>query len=211
MYLVQPPTLLKKMYPTAIWRKDKLANEIYLTFDDGPIPSVTQNILTILKKYNVKATFFCVGDNIVKHPLVYQQILDEEHSVGNHTFNHLNGWKTHSNKYIENVELCAQAMNTVGGNKNNNLFRPPYGKAKKAQFSRLSNTNYSTIMWDVLSGDYDENTTPEKCLSNVTKHVRNGSIIVFHDSIKAQKKVEYALPRFIEYALGEGFEFEKLG
>ncbi len=195
---------------------DKNLKKIYLTFDDGPVPVITPWVLDVLKKYDVKATFFCVGENVVKHPEVYQRILDEDHNIGNHTYNHLNGWEIHTNKYIENVELCDQALRSGSRTEAIKLFRPPYGRAKKSQISTLSSRNgatktpYSIIMWDLLSGDYDKKTNPEKCLSNVINNVRNGSIIVFHDNLKAQVNLEYALPRFIEYAKDAGFEFEKL-
>jgi peptidoglycan-N-acetylglucosamine deacetylase len=212
VYLVRPPYLLKKLYSKAIWRMDKTQKKIYLTFDDGPISQITPWVLDVLKQHNIKATFFCVGENIVKHPNVYRRILAEYHAVGNHTYNHLNGWNTHTNTYIDNVILCDKAMET-GENKQQVLFRPPYGKAKKSQMSQLFKNkvqHYSIILWDVLSGDYDSKTSPEKCLSNVINNVRNGSIIVFHDSLKSQKNLEYALPRFIEHAKSKGFEFEKL-
>ena len=202
MYLVRPPYFFRKLFPKAIWRMDKTQNKIYLTFDDGPIPSTTTWVLSLLKQHHIKATFFCVGENVQKHPEVYRQIVDEKHAVGNHTFNHLKGWNTHSKKYIQNVEKCENYVST-------NLFRPPYGKVKKSQF-KILNSKFSIIMWDVLSGDFDKKTSPEKCLKNVTDTVRNGSIIVFHDSIKAQKNLEYALPRFIEYAKEKGYEFEIL-
>ncbi len=199
MYLVRPPYLLKKIYPIAIWRKDATQQKIYLTFDDGPVPIVTPWILDVLKNAAIKASFFCVGENVVKHPKIYQRILNEGHVVGNHTFNHLDGWKTHTTDYIQNVERCAEVVNSK-------LFRPPYGRLKKSQL-KIINQQSTIVMWDVLSGDYDKNTSPEQCLKNVCDTVRNGSIIVFHDSIKAQKNVEYALPRFIEYAKANGFEF----
>ncbi len=195
---------------------DPSSNKIYLTFDDGPIPIVTPWVLDVLKQNNIKATFFCVGENVVKHPDIFQRILDEGHSVGNHTYNHLNGWNTHSKKYMENIEMCAQALRSGGTAMPTHLFRPPYGKAKKSQLFNLTSKKdpdqhpYSIIMWDVLSGDYDKNTSPETCLNNVVDHLRNGSIIVFHDNIKAQKNLEYTLPLFIEYAKAQGYVFEKL-
>lgn len=199
MYLVRPPYLLKKLYPKAIWRKDASQKKIYLTFDDGPVPGITPWVLDILKQYDIRATFFCVGENAEKYPQLLQRIIDEKHRVGNHTYNHLNGWNTHTTSYLKNIQKCADLIDS-------DLFRPPYGKTKKSQYSILK-SNYSIIMWDVLSGDYDKNTSPEKCLNNVTNAVRNGSIIVFHDSYKAQKNIEYALPRFIEHAKTNGFEF----
>jgi len=202
MYLVRPPYLLKKLYPKAIWRMDASQKKIYLTFDDGPVPGITTWVLDILKKHAVRATFFCVGENIVKHPAIFQRILDDGHRAGNHTYNHLNGWNTHTNDYLQNIKKCAEVLQS-------DLFRPPYGRTKKSQSSILL-SQYKIIMWDVLSGDYSKTTSPEKCLNNVTGSVRNGSIIVFHDSYKAQKNLEFALPRFIEYTKANGFEFAVL-
>jgi peptidoglycan/xylan/chitin deacetylase (PgdA/CDA1 family) len=210
MYLVRPPYLVKRLLPKAIWKMNDLQKKIYLTFDDGPVPIVTPYVLEVLKMYNTKATFFCVGENVQKHPEIFQAILNEKHTTGNHTFNHSNGWNTHTKQYLDNVELCNQSFqNNIKQNDSQPLFRPPYGRIKKSQFSQL-NKQYKIIMWDVLSGDYDKNTSPEKCFKNVKDNVRNGSIIVFHDSVKAKKNLEYALPKFIEYALAEGFEFDSL-
>ncbi len=169
---------------------DPTQKKIYLTFDDGPVPGITPWVLDLLK------------ENVDKHPELFQRILNEKHSIGNHTYHHLNGWNTHTNNYLQNIKKCAEVVPS-------NLFRPPYGRTKKSQYVNLK-TNYSIIMWDVLSGDYDKTTTPEKCLNNVNTAVRNGSIIVFHDSYKAQKNVEYALPLFIEHAKVIGFEFGTL-
>jgi len=206
LYFVRPPYLLKKLYPKAIWRKDKKQKIIYLTFDDGPVPEVTPWVLDLLKQKKSTATFFCVGDNVRKHLPIYKRIVNEAHSVGNHTHHHLNGWKNSTAEYIKNIALCDDVLNTTTLPK---LFRPPYGKVKKKQLQYVAD-NYKVIMWDVLSGDFDKNTTPEQCLLNVTRHVRNGSIIVFHDSIKAQKNLQYSLPRFIDYALEKGFVFRGL-
>lgn len=217
MYLVRPPYVLKKLYPDAIWRMDATHKKIYLTFDDGPIPGVTPWLLDLLEQQRILATFFCVGENVLKHPNIYNRILVENHSVGNHTHNHLNGWNTHTKTYIENIEYCAQALKSGNTKQVSNLFRPPYGKAKRSQLTQLTSKkdpaemSYSVIMWDVLSGDYDKETSPEECLNHVIRNFRNGSIIVFHDNIKAQKNLEYALPRFIEHAKQQGFVFEKLG
>ncbi len=213
MYLVRPPYFLRKLYPKVIWRMNPIQKKIYLTFDDGPVPGLTSWVLDILKQHSIQATFFCVGENIVKHPDLFQRILDEKHSVGNHTYHHLNGWNTNTNKYICDIELCNQVIkkSLLASSSSERvgeryLFRPPYGRAKKSQISNLA-PQYSIIMWDVLSGDYHKTTSPEKCLNNVTRATRNGSIIIFHDSYKAQKNIEYALPRFIEYSKSKGFEF----
>jgi peptidoglycan/xylan/chitin deacetylase (PgdA/CDA1 family) len=176
--------------------------KIYLTFDDGPVPSITPWVLDVLKQEKINATFFCVGENVSKNTAIYQRILDENHAVGNHTYNHLKGWNTHGNQYVRNVIKCAEVVESK-------LFRPPYGRIKKSQLALITK-QYSVIMWDVLSGDYDKNTSPEQCLKNVTSNVRNGSVIVFHDSFKAQKNMEYALPKFILYAKKQGFVFDVL-
>ncbi len=202
MYIVRPSYLLRKIYPKAIWRVPTTKKKIYLTFDDGPVPTITPWVLDILKKEKIKATFFCVGENVFKNAEIYQRILDEKHVVGNHTYNHVNGWNTHGNQYVRNVIKCAELINSK-------LFRPPYGRIKKSQLTQITK-QYSVIMWDVLSGDYDKNTNPDQCLQNVVGNVRNGSIIVFHDSYKAQKNMEYALPKFIQFAKEKGFVFDVL-
>lgn len=213
MYLVRPSYLIKKFYPRALWRKDVYSKKLYLTFDDGPVPGVTTSVLDILKEKNIKATFFCVGENVEKYPAIFQRIINEGHAAGNHTFNHVNGWNTSPQTYIQNVEACHSVIERHRGfaseEAQSNLFRPPYGKMKRSQRVQLE-AKYSIVMWDVLSGDYDKNTSPEKCLKNVTDHARNGSVIVFHDSTKAQKNMEYAMPRFIDNALSRGFTFELL-
>lgn len=202
MYRVRPPYLLKKLYARGMWRKDAAEKKLYLTFDDGPVPVVTPWVLDVLKAADIQATFFCVGENVAKHPQLYQRILSENHAVGNHTHQHISGWKTPLADYLANVETCATYVSS-------NLFRPPYGRIRKDQ-QRSLETHYSIVMWDVLSGDYDKDTSPEQCLQNVIKNVRNGSIIVFHDSLKAQHNMQYALPRFIADATAKGFEFGKL-
>lgn len=202
MYIVRPTYLLRKLYPKAIWRMPVNEKKIYLTFDDGPVPYITPWVLDLLKKENIRATFFCVGDNVSKNRNIYKRIVSENHSVGNHTYNHVNGWNTHGNQYFRNIIKCAELVDSK-------LFRPPYGKIKKSQLSLITK-QYSVVMWDVLSGDYDKKTSPLQCLQNVIDNVRSGSVIVFHDSEKAQKNMEYALPKFIHYAKENGYEFDVL-
>jgi len=202
MFLVKSPAIIKKYYPKLVWEIPNNENKIYLTFDDGPIPEVTDWVLDLLKQYNIKATFFCIGDNVVKHPAVFQRIITEDHAVGNHTFNHLNGWKTSSETYLANIEACKEIVSTT-------IFRPPYGRIKKTQVQDLTK-EYKIIMWDVLSGDFDAKTSPEKCYNNVVENAKEGSIIVFHDSVKASKNLKYALPKVIEYLLEKGFVFDVL-
>ncbi len=202
MYLVKSPLLLKWYYPSLIWNKNRNEKVIYLTFDDGPIPDVTGFVLKTLKRYGAKATFFCIGDNIMKHPAIFEELKKEGHQIGNHTFNHLRGWETDDQVYIENFKKCQNLTDT-------NLFRPPYGRIKKTQISAIRSTfpELQIIMWDVLSGDFDTNLSPEKCADNVIKNFRNGSIIVFHDSLKAFSRLEYSLPLVLEHFKQQGYQF----
>jgi peptidoglycan/xylan/chitin deacetylase (PgdA/CDA1 family) len=205
MYLVKSPLLLKWYYPSLTWNKSRAEKAIYLTFDDGPIPDVTEFVLKTLRDQQVKATFFCIGDNIRKHPQLFQQLLNEGHKVGNHTFNHLKGWKTDDATYLNNFEQCQR----LTGSK---LFRPPYGRIKKSQIRQIRERypDMNIIMWDVLSGDFDLKLTPESCYHNVDKYVENGSIIVFHDSLKAFERLQYALPRSIADLKAKGYQFRTL-
>lgn len=199
MHFVRPIFFLKYLYSKAIWRKSKQENNIYLTFDDGPIPEVTPWILDLLMKKNIKATFFCVGDNIRKHPDIFARIKAEGHAVGNHTYNHLKGWDTNDELYFENIAKCQELTQT-------RLFRPPYGRMKLSQQHELAK-HYDIIMWDVLTGDYDARISPEQCLKNATEYVRNGSILVFHDNIKAIPNLKYALEKTIDSLMHRGFNF----
>jgi peptidoglycan/xylan/chitin deacetylase (PgdA/CDA1 family) len=200
--LVRPPQLLRSLYKGSLWRMDKKEAIIYLTFDDGPIPELTPWVLDILKEYDVKATFFCVGDNIAKNPTIFDRILEEGHQIGNHTYNHVKGWELTNANYLDNVEKCQILTKT-------NLFRPPYGRIKKNQFKAI-NKDYKVVFWDVLSYDYDKMTSPKKCLDNSIKYTRNGSVIVFHDNIKAQKNLKFALPQYIEHFLKLNYKFAVL-
>ncbi len=203
MYLIKSPFILSKLTGNSIvWEMPKGEKLIYLTFDDGPIPEITPTVLNILSDFQAKASFFCVGENIQKYPHLLDEILKNGHSVGCHTFNHLNGWKTSKNDYIENIKKCETYMHT-------HLFRPPYGKASPAQIDLIKD-KYFTILWSVLSGDFDQKISGEQCLQNVINNTNDGSIVVFHDSIKAKERLLFALPRFIEHFLSKGFRFESI-
>ncbi len=198
MYLVKTPPLIKTIFSDFVWNVDTQDKVVYLTFDDGPIPEMTPWVLDQLHKYDFKATFFCVGDNIRKYPEIYQEILLEGHSIGNHTYHHINGWNTDHQTYLHDVSLCDNMMSTT-------LFRPPYGKLRPSQ-STIIKADKTVVMWDVLSGDFDQSITPEKCLNNVLDNFENGSIIVFHDNIKAAKNLQYALPRFLAHLHEQGYQ-----
>ena len=209
--MIKVPTIIKKIFYNQIWDIPNNDNKIYLTFDDGPTPEVTQWVLELLEKEKIKATFFCIGNNIEKYPEIFQTKKKKEHSVGNHTFNHLQGWKTTTNKYVENVELCTSIIQQSAiNNQQSTIFRPPYGKIKPKQSKLLRKKGFKIIMWDVLSKDYDQTVSPEKCLYNVLKKTVSGSIIVFHDSIKAQKNLEYVLPKAIKLLKNKGFVFDRI-
>lgn len=205
MYLVKSPFFLRWYYPSLIWNKVRSEKAIYLTFDDGPIPDVTDFVLKTLADYNAKGTFFCIGDNIRKHPDVFDRLIAAEHRIGNHTYNHLKGWKTSDAIYLNNFEQCQTLTRT-------SLFRPPYGRIKKSQIKAIKthHPQMKIIMWDVLSGDFDTASSAEQCFQNVMKHTKNGSIIVFHDSLKAFERLKYALPKSLEYFQKQGFSFKTL-
>lgn len=204
---VKTHRIIKKIFSNLVWDIPNSENKIYLTFDDGPIPEVTEWVLDLLKSEDIKATFFCIGDNIKKYPEVYKRILTEEHQTGNHTFNHLNGWKTETNQYIDNFKLC-EIEHSKLETQNSKLFRPPYGKIKPSQSKAIRQFGYKIIMWDVLSYDFNSTISVEKCLENVISNTEQGSIIVFHDSVKAEKNLKYALPKAIQILKNKGFVFD---
>lgn len=205
---------IKLLFRKYVWAIPNTGNKVFLTFDDGPTPKVTEWTLEQLKKYNARATFFCIGDNISKHPDIFSKVIAEGHSVGNHTFNHLKGWDTDTKSYIENVALCndqmAEGKKQEAGALHSNLFRPPYGKIKPSQSKKLRAMGYKIIMWDIVSYDFDRETSPEECLSNVLKNVESGSIIVFHDSVKAEPNLKYSLPKTLEFLKEKGFVCERI-
>lgn len=203
MLIEQPPKLYRLLYPKTTWRKPIEGEKaVYLTFDDGPIPEVTPWVLDVLDQYNIKATFFCVGDNVRKHPQVYTEVLSRGHKTGNHTFNHLQGIRTRSQNFVKNTDLAHQYIDSP-------LFRPPHGHMRWVQYWLLRN-KYQIVMWDVVTRDYSKHMTPEKVFANVKRYTRNGSIIVFHDSLKAEKNMKGALAQSIEWLIAEGYTFKLL-
>jgi peptidoglycan/xylan/chitin deacetylase (PgdA/CDA1 family) len=204
-YWIKTNWIIKKIFSKFIWDIPNTENKVYLTFDDGPIPEITEWVLEQLKTHNVKATFFCIGENIKKHHEIFKKVITEGHAIGNHTFNHLNGWKTAAGTYLENFEQCEEIIQQSGINLKSKLFRPPYGKIKTAQAKEVRKQDYKIIMWDVLSADFDQNLSKEDCLENVLSNIESGSIIVFHDSIKAFKNLEYVLPRTLAYLKENNF------
>lgn len=205
-YWIKTNWIIKKIFSNYAWYVSNTGNTVYLTFDDGPIPEITIWVLEELKKFNLKATFFCIGKNIDKHPEIFKKVISEGHAIGNHTFNHLNGWKTPTEAYIENIKLCEEVIEkTTNYNSKSKLFRPPYGKLKTAQARAIQKLGYKIIMWDVLSADFDTTLSKEQCLDNVLSNVKPGSIIVFHDSIKAFKNLEYVLPKTLGFLKENNF------
>jgi peptidoglycan-N-acetylglucosamine deacetylase len=204
MFLHYSPFWLKTFYSNYVWNVPASENKIYLTFDDGPIPDVTEFVLDTLRNFDAHATFFCIGDNVRKHEDIYHKIINDNHSIGNHTFNHLNGWKNGDQEYISNYSLCQKQLGL-----STRLFRPPYGRIKRSQ-ARLLPVETRIVMWDVLSGDFSKEIKPEICLKKTIKYTRSGSIVLFHDSVKAATNMKYALPRFLEYFTNAGYSFAAL-
>jgi peptidoglycan/xylan/chitin deacetylase (PgdA/CDA1 family) len=209
-YWIKTNSLIKRIFSNYIWDIPNVDNKIYLTFDDGPTPKITEWVLDILKEHQIKATFFCIGKNIQKHSAIFNKIIDNGHAIGNHTFNHLNGWNTLNEEYLKDIGACRSEIRLqyVPENLQSNLFRPPYGKIKTTQSKKLRQLGYKIIMWDVLSADFDQCISPEKCLENVLQHTQSGSVIVFHDSVKAFKNLKHTLPKSIEILKQRGFEFD---
>ncbi|MGZ2369121.1 polysaccharide deacetylase family protein [Ancylomarina sp. YFZ004] len=199
MRFVRIPQFLKKLFPSLTWDYNTGEKVVYITFDDGPIPESTAWTLELLRSKNVKATFFCVGDNVRKYPGIYHRILNEGHAVGNHTHNHLRGFTNQTQCYVDNVNLASQYIDSK-------LFRPPYGMIKRSQAKKLLK-DYKIIMWDVLSEDYRQDITPEECYKAVLRSIRPGSIILFHNHLKSEKNMRYALPRLIDELKKQGYQF----
>lgn len=202
MLIEQPPLLYRILYPQSVWRlKVPDQKTVYLTFDDGPIPEITPWVLNVLSKYNVKATFFCVGDNVRKYRYIYDQLLDQGHKTGNHTFHHMQGWLNTPKKFLRDTLEADELIKS-------NLFRPPHGHMIFPQPRLLKQSGYKIIMWDVVTRDYSKYMNPEQVFENVKQYTRDGSVIVFHDSLKAEENLRYALPLSIEWLLEQGYTFE---
>jgi peptidoglycan/xylan/chitin deacetylase (PgdA/CDA1 family) len=202
MYLVKTPGLVSQLLPQYLWKGDTRNKTIYLTFDDGPIPEVTPWVLEQLEKYNAKASFFCVGDNVRKYPEIYNSVIEQGHIVGNHTFNHLNGWENNDEQYLKNIERTSHFVKS-------DLFRPPYGKISRSQ-TRSVKDKYTIVMWDILTGDFDQGLSKEDCLEKALRKTEAGSIVVFHDSIKSWSKMSYVLPRMLKHFSDLGYRFDSL-
>lgn len=194
--------LIRNLFRYVTWKLPTVEKVLYLTFDDGPIPEVTPWVLEELKKYNASATFFCIGENVKKHPAVYQSIDTEIHSIGNHTMHHLNGWMVRNSTYYTDISSASKVISSK-------LFRPPYGKIRLTQMNHLRK-QFTIIMWDVLSKDYDADYTGHQCFERILKSTKPGSIVVFHDSLKAEKRLREALPKTLEYFSKQGYEFLKI-
>lgn len=204
-YFVRTPWWLKKLYPDYVWHIKEGEKKLYLSFDDGPHPVITPFVLDCLAQYNAKATFFCIGKNVQKYPEVYKRIIDSGHATGNHTQHHLNGWRSGDEEYIRSIREASTLIDT-------NLFRPPYGRIRKSQARLLKQLNpgVKIIMWNILSGDWDENLKPEICLKRLLRKTRTGDIIVFHDTDKAFARLEFCLPKLLRHFSKQGYQFDKI-
>jgi peptidoglycan/xylan/chitin deacetylase (PgdA/CDA1 family) len=202
MNRVKTPRILKTVFPEITWDFQDTEPSLYLTFDDGPTPAITTEVLSILARFNAKATFFCIGRNVERNPDVYQQLLTNGHATGNHTYSHLKGWYTPNREYYNDINLAAQFIQS-------GLYRPAYGMITPVQLRQLGQ-QYRIVMWNIMSYDFDYSTSPEKCLKNVIRYTSSGSIVVFHDSVKASKKLLFALPRVLEYYADKGFTFKSI-
>lgn len=205
---IKTSKFIKKIFPSLVWEYPSNNKTLYLTFDDGPTPEITNWTLDVLKQYNAKATFFCIGKNVKTHPEIFKRIISEGHSIGNHTYNHLKGWRTKTKIYLTNIDKTEALFNEFGVN--TKLFRPPYGQIKHKQIKRLTQKGYQIVMWTVLSIDWDTAVSKKKCLSNVINNTLSGDIIVFHDSVKASQNMQYALPKVLAFFSEKGFVFKRI-
>lgn len=206
-YWIKTHWLIRRWFNAFVWDIPS-HDTVYLTFDDGPTQDVTPWVLDQLKRYDARATFFCIGDCIRRNPGIFERLIQEGHTVGNHTYNHLNAWKTDAQTYFDNIGECQQIM--AAHNATTHLFRPPYGKLRRGQVHRLKSMGYHVIMWDVLSADFDVNLSPTQCAQNVLKHVRPGSVVIFHDSVKASPRLREALPATLKFIMEKGWKCEPI-
>lgn len=202
MYLPKTPEIAKKIFPKLTWDNHQSDNSVYLSFDDGPTPEITDWVLDQLERYDAKATFFCLGKNVVLYPEIFERIRNNGHTVGNHTYNHLNCWQTDKKQYLLDIESCSRVFHSK-------FFRPPYGKLKPGVRSAIRK-DYEIVMWDIMAYDFDQSVSPEDCARNVIEHVHPGSIIVFHDSLKAEKNLRKALPAVLEDFKRRGLQMKAL-
>ena len=202
MYLPKTPEIAKKIFPKLTWDNHQSDNSVYLSFDDGPTPEITDWVLDQLERYDAKATFFCLGKNVVLYPEIFERIRNNGHTVGNHTYNHLNCWQTDKKRYLLDIESCSRVFHSK-------FFRPPYGKLKPGVRSAIRK-DYEIVMWDIMAYDFDQSVSPEDCARNVIEHVHPGSIIVFHDSLKAEKNLRKALPAVLEDFKRRGLQMKAL-
>ena len=202
---IKTPKAVSGLFPNYVWNIQTKPNEkvIYLTFDDGPTPEITDWTLDLLKQYNAKATFFCIGNNVEKYPVIFKRIIFEKHTIGNHTHHHVKGWKTKTDDYLKDTEKASKFISSK-------LFRPPYGQIRSKQGKALIQLNYKIIMWNVLSFDWEKSVSQESCYQNIINNTKSGDIIVFHDSIKAAKNMQYTLPKVLEYYSIRGFKFKSI-
>lgn len=203
-YFRRPPAILKRLFPAIIWNGSSDRKVLYLTFDDGPNPATTPEILKILSDKKVKATFFCLGQQIESNIDLAKELIGQGHSLANHGFHHENGWKTKSSQYVAEVDKGQETLNGIGVS--SNYFRPPYGRLKWAQFRGVSKTN-QLVMWSLMTGDFDAKLSSKTCLEKTIQQTRNGDIVVFHDNEISFNKVKYVLPRYIDYCMSQGYEF----
>ncbi len=204
------PWLAKKTFPSYVWDIPNQEKVIYLTFDDGPTPDITNKVVEILAAYQAKATFFCIGKNIAENPRLYRQLLDEGHAIGNHTYNHLKGWKFKTSTYLSDIQKTEELLDPARPKNSLKLFRPPYGKLKPSQGKSLQKLGYKIVMWDVLAIDWDASVSKEQVLQNIISNAESGSIVVLHDSKKAGDNMLYALPKALTYFSKKGYRFEKI-
>lgn len=210
MHFYKTPKVVSQFLPSLLWKKESTQKELFLTFDDGPIPGLTEEVLTILADYDAKATFFCVGDNIRKHPDIFEKVVAGGHQIGNHTYHHVKGWKNSLDTYLKEADNCQNEIDNLidGGEKR--LFRPPYGQITYNQIKLLKSVGYQIVMWDVLTRDYAADITPEYCLKKSTEVSSSGSIVVFHDNLKARENVLFTLPRYLNHFSDLGYKFSGL-